>query len=160
MSLSLLPLIQGCDMGRYNKAVCGLKDGTLRVTLVTRSEAHIDALVRSRGTVYQTSLTDHSESCTCPDHQQRHSLCKHLLSVVQYCLLHPSQGPNCLHLAHADGSLYCGEVSPARVWYCPGDSVAQWEDQICPACFAARVPPAPLSKDEHFFSEVQTGRAA
>jgi hypothetical protein len=77
-------------------------------------------------------------------------LCKHVLSTVVYCLTHPNQDANAIHLARADGTVLCGEPSPVRVWYRPGDSVGNWRDQVCPQCLSRRLQPAPMSREEFY----------
>jgi hypothetical protein len=161
MSVSLLPFLRDCSIDRHNRASSGLKDGTLRVTLVSRSPERIDALVKSGSQVYEVSLTDAHHSCTCPDASFRVGvICKHVLSTVVSCLANPHQQADCIHLARADGTILCGEQSPARVWYRPSDSVSHWKYQVCPTCLAQRLQPASLTRDEHYFSQAQAGRAA
>jgi hypothetical protein len=161
MAVSLLSILQESSLQRHNRGVAGLKDKTLPVTLVTRSETRIDALVKSRDQVYQVSLSDEYRSCTCPDFYYRTTCCKHLVSTAVFCLIHPHQPANAIHLVSADGWVFCGEVSPARIWYRAGDSVSQWADIVCPQCLNLRLGPKPLSRDEHYFTQAQNlGRAA
>jgi uncharacterized Zn finger protein len=158
----LLSTLRSATVERHNRAVRGLNDGSLRITLVHRDDARIDALVRSHTVVYEVSLTDRHLACTCPDFAFRSAgtACKHALATAIYCLSHPHQQANCIHLASADGTLFCDEENPARVWYRPSESVTHFADMVCPTCLAQRLQPAPLTRDEHYFSEAQIGRAA
>lgn len=147
----LLSLLRSASVERHNRAVHGLKDGTLRVTLVSRSPERIDALVRSHTAVYEVSLTAAHHSCTCGDAVHRAGvICKHVLATVVFCLANPHQEADAMHLAQSDGAILCGERTPIRVWYRPSESVSNWKDRVCPTCLARRIEPAPLTRAEHF----------
>ena len=67
MSLLLSPLREATPE-RHRKAVQGLRDGTLTVSLTRQTEAEIRALVRNGdGREYGVSLTEHGTFCSCKD---------------------------------------------------------------------------------------------
>jgi len=65
---SLLSILRESTPDRHQKAVQGLADGTLTVTLVKQSDAEIRALVRNgEQQEYRVIINDAGALCSCPD---------------------------------------------------------------------------------------------
>ena len=109
MSLLLSPLREATPE-RHKKAVEGLRDGTLTVTLTRHTDTEIRALVRNGdGLEYGVSLTEHSAFCSCKDALYRGVTCKHALAVCISHLQHNAQPDNAIHLMWTNGTVLCGE---------------------------------------------------
>jgi hypothetical protein len=67
-SALILGAIQHVTPDRLQKAICGLADGTLTVTLTRTSEADIRGLVKNtEGKEYGVTLTASLTACSCKD---------------------------------------------------------------------------------------------
>jgi hypothetical protein len=69
---------------RLQKAVCGLADGSMTVTLTHTTDAEVQTLVKNGGgSEYSMTLTPHQTSCSCPDARWRAVTCKHALALAE-----------------------------------------------------------------------------
>ena len=134
MSLLLSPLRE-VSLDRHNRAIQGLKDGSLIVTLTRRTEAEIRALVRNGdGHTYGVTLTAHGAFCSCPDALYRGLVCKHAVALCVRCLQQAAISENPIHLWFPDGTAaLCGETHPKRFWQRWNYNVFSWPD-VCPFC--------------------------
>ena len=133
MSLLLSPLREATP-DRHQKAVQGLRDGTLTVTLTRQTDAEIRALVKNGdGIEYGVSLTEHGAFCSCKDAMYRGATCKHALAVCISQLQHNDQAADRIHLMWTDGTVLCGERYPHRFWQHWNANALNWHD-MCQAC--------------------------
>lgn len=134
----LLPLLKGADPQRHAKAVSGLADGSLRITLTHQSDREIRAIVRHRdGQAYGVCLTDHHAFCGCPDHTWRSGVvCKHALAVAAFCLQPAPVVVEPIHLMLDDCTILCGHTLTARSrwWRRWTLNALNWSDLVCQAC--------------------------
>lgn len=142
MSLLFSPL-RDVSIDRHNKAVHGLKDGTLIVTLTRQTDAEIRALVRngdgfSRG----VTLTEHGTFCSCPDALYRGIVCKHAVAVSVFCLQHHTPTEDRIHLMWNSGEILCGATHPQRFWQNWTLNALNWSDLVCQPCVHAWLNPA------------------
>ena len=63
----ILPLLRASTPERHQKAVLGLQDGSLTVTLTRQSDHELRALVRHHEASYGVTLTEHGAFCSCKD---------------------------------------------------------------------------------------------
>jgi hypothetical protein len=141
----VLHAVQEVSSNRLQKAVCGLADGTLTVTLTRQSEGDIRALVKNGGGIeYGVTLTESLTTCSCKDALYRGGVCKHGVAVALHVLRTPQakrevpapQFPM-FHLMWRDGNILCGEYPPARVQVWPWtESMLTWPE-VCSSCVAA-----------------------
>src|SRR5262245_59806568 len=117
MSLLLFPLRQ-VSLDRHNRAVQSLRDGTMTVTLVKRTDAEIRALVKNGDShAYSVLLTEHRPYCDCKDAFWRNVVCKHVVAVCVDCLQRDAHAENLIHLWFPDAAApLCGEKMPRRFW--------------------------------------------
>lgn len=86
----VLHTIQDVTTDRLHKAVCGLADVTLTITLTRQSDAEIRALVKNgTGSEYGVTLTQTLIACSCKDALYRGGICKHGVAVALYVLRTP-----------------------------------------------------------------------
>src|SRR5687768_2855006 len=86
----VLPAVQQVSPDRLQKAVCGLADGTLTVTLTRQSDCDIRALVKNgEGLEYGVTLTESLIACSCKDALYRGEICKHGVAVALHVLRTP-----------------------------------------------------------------------
>src|SRR3954463_9037944 len=134
MSLLLSPLRE-VSPDRHNRAVRGLRDGTLTVTLTIQSETEIRGFVTNGdGNRYGVCLTEHGAFCSCPDAMHRGLVCKHAVALCVRCLQQSAISENPIHLWFPDGTAaLCGETHPKRFWQRWNYNVFSWPD-VCPSC--------------------------
>src|SRR6266446_2581241 len=85
--MTLFSTLRESDPERYQKAVHGLRDGTLTVSITRHTEQEIRAIVKNGdGKEYRCILTDDHTACSCGDNFHRGATCKHALAVVVFCL--------------------------------------------------------------------------
>src|SRR5262245_14929098 len=99
----VLAAVQQVSSDRLQRAVCGLADGTLTVTLTRQSESEIRALVKNGdGKEYGVTLTEALTTCSCKDALYRGTVCKHSIAVALFALRNPqteqSPQPRSYHL--------------------------------------------------------------
>ena len=151
MSLLLSPLRESTP-ARHKRAVQGLRDGTLTVSLTRQTDAEIRALVKNGdGIEYGVTLTDRGAFCSCKDALYRGATCKHALAV---CLAHLQQNrptEEKIHLMWPDGHILCGEPYPTRFWQNWNANALNWHD-MCKACVRQWTHPARANEvhDEPF----------
>jgi SWIM zinc finger len=132
---------------RLQKAVCGLADGSLNVTIARQSAAAIRATVANGGGAeYAVAITPSGAACTCGDATYRKAACKHILAVALRVLgqaeARAGEADLPIHLALKAGApALCGTVDPARVWTWPHWPRTEWAE-ACPECGALRTGPA------------------
>ena len=141
----VLHAVQEVPADRLQKAVCGLADGTLTVTLTRQSEADIRALVTNgTGAEYGVTLTETLTACSCKDALYRGGICKHATATALYVLRTPQakkeapapQFPT-FHLMWRDGIVLCGDPHADRVQMWPWtENMLRWPE-ACSACVAA-----------------------
>src|SRR5713101_7617594 len=87
----VLNVLQHVTTDRLQRAVNGLADGTIAVTLTLRTEADIRALVHNgeANKEYGVTLTETLTTCSCPDALYRGVTCKHATVVALYVLRTP-----------------------------------------------------------------------
>src|SRR6267378_2784962 len=113
----LLAILRESTPDRHQKAVHGLADGSLTVTLTRQTDAEIRAIVRNGdGIEYGVSLTEHGAFCSCKDALYRGVTCKHIAAVCISHLQQNDQPDNAIHLMWTDGTVLCGERYPHRFW--------------------------------------------
>jgi len=141
----VLTAVQQVSPDRLQKAVCGLADGSLTVTLMRQSATEIRALVKNgNGAEYGVTLTASLTTCSCKDALYRGGVCKHAVAVALQVLRTPLPKkeapvslPPVFHLMWRDGLVVCGEPQPDRFWLYPWtDYMVTWPE-ACPACVAA-----------------------
>src|SRR5262249_60046648 len=82
MTLLLAPLREVMP-DRHHRAVQGLRDHTLTVTLVKQSDAEIRAIVRNgEAKEYRVIINATGSLCSCPDAFYHHGPCKHIAATV------------------------------------------------------------------------------
>jgi hypothetical protein len=141
MSLLLAPLRE-CSIDRHNKAVQGLKDGSLTVTPTRQTEAEIRALVKNGdGHHYGVILTEHGAFCSCPDSLYRGVVCKHSVATCVFCLQHLHTTEDRIHLMWPTGEILCGLTEAKRFWRNWTYNALNWSD-VCPSCVHAWTQPA------------------
>jgi uncharacterized Zn finger protein len=86
----ILHAVQDVSSDRLQKAVCGLADGTLTITLTRQSERDIRALVQNgTGAAYGVTLTESLTACSCKDALYRGGVCKHATATALHVLRTP-----------------------------------------------------------------------
>lgn len=141
----VLTILQHVSSDRLQRAVCGLADGSMIVTLTRQSDVETRALVKNGdGTEYGVTLTESLSTCSCKDALYRGTVCKHAVAVALHVLRTlPSQkavlAPQLptFHLMWRDGIVLCGEHHPARVQVWPWtQGMLSWPE-VRPVCVAA-----------------------
>ena len=151
----VLHAVQDVSVDRLQKAVCGLADGTLTISLTRQSDADIRTLVKNGdGKEYGVTLTESLSTCSCKDALYRGGICKHGVAVALYVLrtspskkeVRTPQFPM-FHLMWRDGIVLCGEPQPGRVQVWPWTECMLTWPETCTACVATyRHPKAALDK--------------
>jgi hypothetical protein len=86
----VLHAMQQVSPDRLQRAVCGLADGTLIVTLTRQFESEIRALVKNGdGKEYGITLTESLTTCSCKDALYRGTVCKHAVALALFVLRNP-----------------------------------------------------------------------
>ena len=86
----ILATVQQVSADRLHRAVCGLADGTLTVTLTRQSEKELRALVKNGdGKEYGVTLTESLTTCSCKDALYRGTVCKHAVALALFVLRNP-----------------------------------------------------------------------
>jgi hypothetical protein len=115
----VLHAVQDVSSDRLQKAVCGLADGTLTITLTRQSERDIRALVQNgTGAAYGVTLTESLTACSCKDALYRGGVCKHATATALHVLRTPQskqevpapQFPT-FHLKWRDGIVLVGNIT-------------------------------------------------
>jgi uncharacterized Zn finger protein len=85
-----LSALRDASPERLHKAVCGLTEGSLTVTLTRHSAGEIRALVKNGdGLEYGVTLTDTLTTCSCKDALYRGVVCKHAVAVALHTIRNP-----------------------------------------------------------------------
>jgi len=139
----IVPPLRQTTPDRLARAVSGLLDRTLTVTLVSTSEAHIYAICANSTRSYDVSLTADATSCSCPDAQNREGIvCKHICAV---CLFASQPQPPAAevpqqfpihHLRFKDTGLLCGAPDTSPAWPWPWYSTMLNWPECCASCRA------------------------
>ena|SRR2546422_8960399 len=139
---SILAILRESTPDRHQKAVRGLADGTLTVTLVKQSDAEIRALVKNgSGLEYRVIINDAGSICSCPDAFYHRGPCKHAAAVCIFSLQRYERD-NHIHLMWASsGMVLCGEQHPTRFWQNWTLNALNWPD-VCPLCVHVWTHPA------------------
>ena len=142
----VLTILKHVPSDRLQRAVCGLADGSLMVTLTRQSEAEIRALVQNGdGKEYGVTLTESLTACSCKDALYRGGIYKHGVAVALHFLRAPQPKPAApapqfpmFHLMWRDGIVLCGDPQPGRVQVWPRwtEYMLTWPE-VCPSCVAA-----------------------
>jgi SWIM zinc finger len=141
----VLTILQHVSSDRLQRAVCGLVDGSLTVTLTQQSGCEIRALARnSKGKEYGVTLTESLTTCSCKDALYYGGICKHGVAVALHILRTPQpktaapalQFPT-FHLMWRDGIVLCGDPEPGRVQVWPWTEYMLTWPEVCPSCVAA-----------------------
>jgi hypothetical protein len=149
----VLHAVQDVSSDRLQKAVCGLADGTLTITLTRQSERDIRALVQNgTGAAYGVTLTESLTACSCKDALYRGGVCKHATATALHVLRTPQskqevpapQFPT-FHLMWRDGIVLCGEHHPDRVQVWPWTTGMLTWPEACSSCVAAYKQPKTLA---------------
>ena len=148
MALLLSPLRETTPE-RHKRAVQGLRDGTLTVTLTRQAEAEIRALVKNGdGIEYGVTLTEHGAFCSCKDALYRGVTCKHALAVCISQLQHNDQAADRIHLMWSNGGILCSATAVKRYWQNWTWNALNWPD-VCPTCVHAWTHPARAKNEVH-----------
>ena len=141
----VLHAVQQVSPDRLQKAVCGLADGSMTITLTRQSESEIRALVKNgEGKEYGVTLTESLSTCSCKDALYRGGICKHGGAVALHVLRTPQPKTEApvlqfpmFHLMWRDRIVLCGEPHPERVQVWPWtQGMLSWPE-VCPSCTAA-----------------------
>jgi hypothetical protein len=140
MSYLLAPLRE-VSIDRHNRAIQGLQDGSLMVTITKHTDREVRALVRNgAGIEYGVTLTEHGTFCSCKDALYRGAVCKHAVAACVFCLqLHTTE--KLIHLMWNDGRLLCGLTEAQRFWRNWTLNALNWPD-VCQTCVQAWTQPA------------------
>ena len=139
----LRAILRDSTPDRHNRAVQGLRDGSLTVTLTRKIEAEIRALVKNGdGIEYGVTLTDRGAFCSCKDALYRGATCKHALAVCITTLQQNDPAEERIHLMWPDGHILCGVTAVKRYWLNWTLNALNWSDLVCPACVQAWTHPA------------------
>ena len=137
-----LAILRESTPDRHQKAVRGLADGSLTITITRQTEQEIRAIVKNGdGKEYRCILTDSHAVCSCGDAFYRGATCKHLLAVCISQLQQPEQD-NRIHLMWDNGHILCGVATAKRFWQNWTLNALNWSDMVCPACVEAWTHPA------------------
>jgi uncharacterized Zn finger protein len=138
----LLSTLREVTPDRHNRAVQGLRDHSLIVSLVKQSDAEIRALVRNGDAKeYRVIINDAGALCSCPDAFYRRGPCKHVAAVSIVCLQQNAPPDDAIHLMWTDGTVLCGERYPKRFWQNWNANALNWHD-MCKACVRQWTHPA------------------
>jgi hypothetical protein len=164
-SVLILGAIHDVSPERLQKAVCGLADGTLTVTLTRTSEADLRGLVRNGdGKEYGVTLIASMTTCSCKDSLYRGVTCKHAVALALFALRQPEAKPEpqadnshlihilpatpparCIHLTAGPtttGPRLCGaSMKEGNAWVLPYVPEAPWPE-TCQKCWAIHTQPA------------------
>ena|SRR2546423_185459 len=149
----LLAILRESTPERHQKAVHGLRDGTLTVSLTRQTDAEIRALVRNGdGIEYGVTLTEHGACCSCKDALYRGAICKHALAVCISRLQQNNPAEDRIHLMWSDGHILCGATAVKRFWQNWTLNALNWNDLVCQPCVHAWTHPtrAEEVRDEPF----------
>jgi predicted nucleic acid-binding Zn finger protein len=136
----LLSTLREVTPDRHNRAVQGLRDHTLTVTLVKQTDAEIRALVRNGDAKeYRIIINDTGSLCSCPDAFYHRGPCKHVAAVCVTAL--QPKADNSIHLQWDSGVILCGESNPRRYWQRWTLNALSWPD-VCPQCVHTWTHPA------------------
>jgi hypothetical protein len=141
----VLTILQQVSSDRLQRAVCGLVDGSLTVTLTRQSEAEIRALVKNGdGKEYGVTLTESLIACSCKDALYRGGICKHGVAVALHVLRipqpkteYPAPQFPMFHLMWRDGIVLCGDTQPGRGQVWPWTEYMLTWPEVCSSCVAA-----------------------
>jgi hypothetical protein len=137
MSSFLSSILRASTRDRQAKAVRGLHDGTITVTLLRRTDNEIRAAVKNgHGLTYGVTLTERETFCSCPDALYHGTVCKHAIAVAMHCL-HPRDSSDTrIHLMCETGAILCG-LTPTlstRFWRRWTLNALNWSDLVCQSC--------------------------
>src|SRR5262249_10337182 len=97
--IHVLSILREVSLDRHNRAVQGLRDHTLTVTLVKQSDAEIRALVRNGDAKeYRVIINDAGALCSCPDAFYHRGPCKHIAAVCVFSLQQTNPPEDRIHL--------------------------------------------------------------
>src|SRR5215207_305677 len=86
----VLTTLKHVALTRLQRAVYGLADGSLTMTITRQSEAEIRALVKNGdGKEYGVTLNESLTACSCKDALYRGGICKHGVAVALHVLRTP-----------------------------------------------------------------------
>ena len=145
----VVTILQQVSSDRLQRAVYGLADGSLTVTLTRQSDAEIRALVKNgEGKEYGVTLTEALTACSCKDALYRGGICKHGVAVALHVLCTPQPKTTApapqfpmFHLMWRDGIVLCGDPQPGRVQVWPWTEYMLTWPEACPDCRAAYTQP-------------------
>jgi len=139
---------------RLHKAMTGLMEDTLHVSVTYRSEVEIRAeIVNGDTTLYAVVLTPERAFCSCKDAQYRQGkvcsqdnplllhACKHALALAVWTLQNPveeEEDASSIHYLRPDNTPWCGREGSHSDWAWgsyPEDKTA-WSRPICVTCEA------------------------
>jgi SWIM zinc finger len=134
----IVPTLQKADPVRLEKAILGIFDGTLSVTLISTSDAHIRATVKNSTRSYQVSLTADGTTCECPDSTHREGIvCKHATAVALFASRPPQQQVQQFpthHLRWSSGEIVCHANPSEKAWQWPWTlGMTHWPE-CCASC--------------------------
>lgn len=143
------------EPGRLSKALTGLQDGSLHISVTFRTEAEMRAEVTNGdGQPYAVVLTPQRAFCGCKDAQYRQGkvcsedsplllhACKHALALALWALQHPQEAAaedtSPIHYLRPDGTPWCGRERSQCDWawgYYPTIKTT-WSRPVCATCEA------------------------
>ena len=139
----LMSHVQHSLRDRQRKAIEGLADGSLTVTLTRQTEAEIRALVKNGdGIEYGVTLTEAGTFCSCKDALYRAATCKHALAACLFCLHQYETTDDRIHLMWRSGEILCGVATAQRFWRNWTLNALNWNDLVCQPCVHAWTHPA------------------
>jgi SWIM zinc finger len=138
----LLSTLREVSVDRRNRAVQGLRDHSLTVTLVRQDDAEIRALVRNGDAKeYRVIINDAGALCSCPDAFYHRGPCKHIAAVCIAQLQQNRPAEETIHLMWPDGRILCGATDVKRFWQHWTLNALNWSD-VCPQCVHTWIHPA------------------
>ena len=152
----VLTILKHVPFDRLQRAVCGLADGSLSVTLTRQSDCDIRALVKNGDEKeYGVTLTEALTTCSCKDALYRGGICKHGVAVALHVLRAPQPKKEApapqfpmFHLMWRDGLVVCGEPDPGRAQIWPWTEYMLTWPEVCPACVTAYHHPKRAPQEE------------
>jgi len=139
------------EPSRLTKAMAGLMEGSLHISVTFRSESEIRAeITNGDQTPYAVCLTPERAFCSCKDAQYRQgkacqdsplllNSCKHALALAIWTLQNPAEeedDESPIHYLRPDSTPWCGRAGSHCDWAWmnyPQDTTT-WSRPVCATC--------------------------
>jgi hypothetical protein len=140
----VLCTLQQVSSDRLQRAVCGLAEGKLTVSLTRQTDSEIRAVVKNGdGSEYGVTLTEALATRSCKDALYRGVICKHAVAVALHvlCTPPPKKEKPPIHLMWQSGETLCGGPLEDGFWVWPWTNYTLTWPEACPACVVAHRQP-------------------